>query len=139
MLVSSYNSEKIMLQLDFSENASLLQQNEIQSANWNHNQVILFTGHTWFNSESNESFIISDDLSHTKDAVYTFVAYILQYLKQKYLDIKVVWSDGAASQFKQRYLFANLDPWQKQFAIENFGIFLLCHIEKVLWMVLVIQ
>ena len=119
-LVSSCNHEKVVLQLDFSENASLIDQNEIQAAHWNHDQVTLFTGHAWIDFDCKESFVIvSNDLNHTKDAVYAFVSYILEYLKKQYPSLKIVdiWSDGAASQFKQRYLFANLYPWQEQFSI----------------------
>ena len=36
------NESSVVLQLDFSENASLLQQNEIQSAHWTHKQVTVF-------------------------------------------------------------------------------------------------
>ena len=125
-LVASCTSEKVVLQLDFSENASLIDQNEIQSAHWNHNEVTLFTGHAWINSECKKSFvIISNDLNHTKEAVYAFVSYILEYLNKNYANLKIVniWSDGAASQFKQRYLFANLHPWQEQFSIKIFWHF----------------
>ena len=44
-LISSYDGKTILLQVDFSENASLLMQNEIQSAHWNHSQATLFTAH----------------------------------------------------------------------------------------------
>ena len=46
--------------------------------------------------------------------------YILQHLKDKYPAINKVnvFSDGASSQFKQRYLFSNLYIWQQKFHID---------------------
>ena len=38
-LINECDGESVLPQIDFSENASLLMQNEIQSAHWNHNQV----------------------------------------------------------------------------------------------------
>ena len=58
-----------------------------------------------------ESFvIISDDLKHDKLAVHKFLTLILTLLKEKYTGIETIqiFSDGASSQFKQRYLFSNL-------------------------------
>ena len=73
-LISSCDGKTILLQVDFSEHTSLLMQNEIQSAHWNYSQAILFTAHAWINQDCKESIvIISDDLNHTKNAVYTFI------------------------------------------------------------------
>ena len=86
-------------------------QNEIQSAHWNHDQVTIFAAHAWIEKSHKESFaIISDCLNHTKEAVYTFVTFLYKYLVEKYPSIKLIntFSDGASSQFKQRYLFSNI-------------------------------
>ena len=48
-LISSCDGKTILRQVDFSENATLLMQNEIQSAHWNHSQATLFTVHAWIN------------------------------------------------------------------------------------------
>ena len=45
------NGEEILLQVDFSENATLSNQNEIQTAHWNHDQATLFTAHAWITSD----------------------------------------------------------------------------------------
>ena len=44
-LIAECNESSVVLQVDFSENASLLQQNEIQSVHWTHKQVTIFTAH----------------------------------------------------------------------------------------------
>ena len=43
-LIKTCDSSFIVLQVDFSENASIVDQNEIHSAHWSHQQVTVFTG-----------------------------------------------------------------------------------------------
>ena len=40
--VSECNTKKVVLQVDFSENATIMSQNEVQSAHWCHGQATLF-------------------------------------------------------------------------------------------------
>ena len=80
-LIAEYNESSVVLQVDFSENASLLQQNKIQSAHWTHKQVTIFTVHAWIGEGVNDSFVIvSDNLNHTKEAVYTFMPVLFSKL-----------------------------------------------------------
>ena len=91
-------------------------ENEIQSAHWNHSQATLFTAHAWINQDCKESIvIISDDLNHTKNTVYTSMSFLYNHLTTKYPTIETIntFSDGAASQFKQQYLFSNLYIWEQ--------------------------
>ena len=46
-LVSKWDGENAVLQVDFSENAAIASQFEIQSAHWNHGAATLFTAHVW--------------------------------------------------------------------------------------------
>ena len=120
-ITSSVDGKKIALQVDFSENATLTCQNEIQSAHWQHSQATLFTAHAWINTEERESIVIvSDDLEHTKLPIYTFMSRILSILREKYPDFQQinVFSDGPSSQFKQRFLFSNLHLWEQKFNCE---------------------
>ncbi len=54
-------------------------------------------------------YLVADDLTDTKYSVYIFMEYIMKHLGEKFPSIRVlnVISDGAGSQFKQRYLFWN--------------------------------
>ena len=116
-LVSNCDGVIVVLQVDFSENATITSQREIQSAHWNHVQATLFTAHAWIGTDSTESILIlSDDLNHTKQCVYTYMQYIFNYLKSKCPNMKVfdIFSDGASSQFKQKYLFSNLYSWEQE-------------------------
>ena len=54
------------------------------------------------------------------ECLYAFVTNIFTDVMQKYPTIQQinVFSDGANSQFKQRFLFSNLQMWEQQFHIE---------------------
>ena len=113
-LISKCSEENVVLQVDYSENATIASQNETQSAHWSHGQATLFTAHAWIKDGSESFMLVSDDLNHTKYSVYVYIEYIIKHLKQKVPSIKAlnVFTDGASSQFKQRYLFSNLHYWE---------------------------
>lgn len=46
-LVKECDGKSVVLQVDFSENATIASQREIESAHWNHGQASLFTSHAW--------------------------------------------------------------------------------------------
>ncbi len=72
----------IALQVDFSKNATMASQNKIQYAHWQHSQASLLTAHAWISKEEGEMIVIvSDDLEHTKLAVYAFMSKILAILR----------------------------------------------------------
>ncbi|CAF3403688.1 unnamed protein product [Rotaria sp. Silwood2] len=102
----------IVLQIDFSENYRTAYQNEIQNAFFNYNQVSLFNAVVWpgRNSEVLNYTLVSDDVSHDKYSIHVCLSEIFTDLKKRFSSLKTVniFSDGASSQFKQRYSFANL-------------------------------
>ena len=111
-----------LFQVDLSENAYTVNQNEIQSAHWSHQHVTIFTSHVWVNQNVEDSFaIVSDNLDHTKEAVYTFMSESFDTIIKKYSSIKLfnIFTDGPTSQFKQHFLFSNLHGWENEF---NFKI-----------------
>eukprot|EP00794_Sanderia_malayensis_P001513 gene1513-1671_t len=119
-ITQNVDGKTIAMHIDFSENATLACQNEIQSAHWQHSQATL-TAQAWVDTGKEEStVIVSDDLDHTKLAVYTFVSKLISILREKYPEFERVhvFSDGPSSQFKPRFLFSNLYPSQKQFHCE---------------------
>ena len=97
------SSEKsLVLQVDFSENATIGSQNEIQSGHWNHSQATLLTAHAWACDGKNESFVlISDLLTHNKERVYAFMTHIFRFLRENFelLEEINIFSDGTGSQF----------------------------------------
>ena len=66
-LKNSCDGKSIVLQVDFSENATIAAQKEVQAAHWYHAQATIFTTYAWINNATNFSMVvISDDLNHMK-------------------------------------------------------------------------
>ena len=87
-LISKCDGENVVLQVDFSENATITSQNETQSAHWCHGQATHFTAYAYIKEDENESFVlVSDDLTHTKYSVYIFMEYIMKHLREKFPSI----------------------------------------------------
>ena len=80
-LVEGCDGKSVVLQVDFSENATIASQREVQSAHWNHGQATLFTAHAWIKAGSGDTepaegrsmVIVSDELNHTKYSIYVFM------------------------------------------------------------------
>lgn len=99
-----------VIQVDFAENATLTTQNQIQSAHWRERHVTVFTCVIWSNNTTESLAIISDDLDHSKCSVWTFLKLIGNFIKTTFplVDHLIIFSDNAASQFRSRYIVANL-------------------------------
>ena len=96
--------------MDFVDNFTTKTQNEIQSAYWAYNRVILFTACAWEHQNKHAMVVVSDYLHHDKYTVNLFLKTILQHLDstvQRFIK-DVIFSDSAASQFKQRYLLSSI-------------------------------
>lgn len=103
--------DEVILQVDFAENYSSLLQDEIQSAHWNNTQITLFTACAWLKGANIRSFVIvTDELSHDKYCVFACIKKIINCLKQEFDILKCVkiFSDGCASQFKNKFTLSNL-------------------------------
>ena len=114
------NGDKL-LQIDFSENYSCTQQNEVQSAHWNKKQITIFTAVFWSQDTTKSYAVISDNHDHCKVAVFAFLKTIFQDLKWAGLiangDKIDLWSDGAASQFKNRFTLSTIEIFNATFDI----------------------
>ena len=122
LTLNFFDGSSVFLLADFSENPSIVNENEIQSANWSHQRVTIFTGHVWVNQNVKESVaIVSDNLDLTKELVYTFMLELFDTINKKYSSIKLlnVVTDELTSRFKQSFLFSNLHGWENEF---NFKI-----------------
>lgn len=81
-VTKNVDGKTIALQVDFTKNATMASQNKIQYAHWQHSEATLLTAHAWISKEVGEMIvIISDDLEHTKLAVYAFMSKILAILR----------------------------------------------------------
>lgn len=109
-LKTEVTDEKIMLQVDFAENFNMKEQDEIQTAHWNTNPLSIFTAFVWSKKEKFSFALPSLSISHDKFVVNAALEIILNHIKTVLPYVKEIncFSDGAASQFKQRFLFRNL-------------------------------
>ena len=104
------DGDSVVLQVDFAENYTAAYQDEIQSAHWNQKQVTIFTSVAWSDADPLSYVVVSDSLDHDKKAVATFLVRAVQNICQKHPHLRQIhiFSDGAASQFKNKYLWAFL-------------------------------
>lgn len=119
---NSVSEKCALIQVDFSENYLSQYQDEVQSAHWHYNQVTVFTCVVWVGKTSISYAIISDYLSHDKFAVYQYLKVILDDLKITHPQVEnvIFFSDGAASQFKQKFLFINLTFLRDDYGYSEF-------------------
>ena len=78
--------------------------------------------HAWIDNETNESIVvISDNLNPTKHGeLYITVQFIFRHRKANISTTETidVFSNGATSQFKQRFIFSHLRLWQMKLYIQ---------------------
>jgi hypothetical protein len=70
----------MMIQVDFSENFELKEQDEIQSAHWNSNSIFIFTAHAWFGTDNYPLTLTSNNVSHDRYCVSRSITYIMKKL-----------------------------------------------------------
>ena len=112
--------------LDFAENYSFFVQDAIQSHHWSNDQATLHPYVAYFKENGemkHENFaVISEKLSHDASSVHLFNTKLIEFLKNKFgaNNVKKInyFSDGAASQYKNKYNFANLMNHKYDFAVE---------------------
>ena len=109
-----------LIQVDFSENYTAEYQDEVQSAHWHQTQITLFTVAVWTKNNCDSSVIVSDTLVHDKNVVATFMSTIVNQVVEKFPQVKVIdiFSDGAASQFKNKYMFKYLCHLQELLGLQ---------------------
>ena len=97
-------------------------QAEIMSAHWSSDGVTIFT--VYYRSTEDGPLehlsyaIVSDNLNHDKKTVYANNSLLMSELKLAMpwpITMVHYWSDGAASQFKNRYNFLNVAFHQRDF------------------------
>lgn len=116
------SATNVVIQVDFAENYSCNYQNEIQSAHWSNPQIALFTAVIWCGKETCESYaVVSENITHDRYCVDIFLRAVLNTHISKNSSFKHlhVFSDGAASQFKQKYNFANITLLKQDFRLES--------------------
>lgn len=112
----SIDDREFVVCLDFSENYSFFVQDAIQSHHWSNDQATLHPYVIYFkvNGEmKHENFVvISEKVSHDASSVHLFNTKLIEFLKTKFGADKIkkikYFSDGAASQYKNKYNFVRV-------------------------------
>ena len=99
------SEKKTLLPVDFSENHTCQYQDEIQSAHRQQHQVSLFTAVLWHAGMLHSIVIASDNLAHSKDTIIAYIDVLLEMIPNSVNTVSI-WSDGPASQFKNRFIAA---------------------------------
>lgn len=101
------NENVRILQIDFAMSFGCEYQNEIQSALWSRTSVLLFTAASFYKGKCQTYLICSDSSSKDKDTVLVFLNVLFDLLNKENEDLpsaEIIWSDGPASEFKNRYM-----------------------------------
>ena len=122
---SSLKPGELLVVADFSENYSFILQDAAQGFHWNNVQAtihpfVIYYKHSGENRHLSY-VVISDCLHHDTVAVYLFQKSLIVFLKEALPchPVKITYfSDGAASQYKNRKNFINLCNHQSDFGIK---------------------
>ncbi|ROL51976.1 hypothetical protein DPX16_2003 [Anabarilius grahami] len=110
------DKETVVLQVDFAENYTAAYQDQIQSAHWHQRQVTVFPSVLWSDGDPESYAIVSDRLEHDKRSVAAFLTKIVEDIQEKDPAMRVmhIFSDGAASQFKNKFIWCFLSTTFKE-------------------------
>lgn len=109
---------------DFAENYAFVLQDEAQGFHWNNASATIHPFVAYYNEDGEErhtSFVvISESLTHNTVAVHLFIKKLVDFLRHKFQTVNKIFyfSDGAASQYKNRKNFANLCHHQSDFGAD---------------------
>jgi len=105
---ASISNSRAVLQVDYAENYSCSVQDEIQQHHFSGGpQISVFTACVWRNGESSQLALISDCLQHDIYSTFVCLSKLLQWIMARFegLNEIEIFSDGAPSQFKNRFMF----------------------------------
>jgi hypothetical protein len=94
----------MFIQMDYSENFQVKEQDEIQAAHCQNWQISIFTVVTWCGGEKRSFAFVTDNLVHDKEAVFHFVDNLVNLLSLHGKSEVAFFTDGAASQFKSNFV-----------------------------------
>ena len=83
--VTETNSNKAMIQMNFSENFTCCYQDEVASTHWKTSSVTLYTVMIWLRDCSKSMVLLSDNNNHDKTTVVPYTLHIIKAV----MDLKV--------------------------------------------------
>jgi len=125
-LKDSVGDGEFVVTLDFSENYSFHVQDAIQSQHWSKDQATLHVYVVYYkenNIQQHINFVVfSEYINHDATGVHLYNSKMIDFLKTKFgaHNVKKLYyfSDGAGSQYKNKFNFVNLLNHQKDFGIQ---------------------
>ena len=119
---------------DFSENYTFIVQDEAQGHHWVNRQATIHPFVYYLKKDGkvkSQCFcVISDTLEHNTATVHYFQQHLVNHINENHPHIKkfIYFSDGAASQYKNKKNFINLCHHKTDFNLEaEWHFFALCH------------
>lgn len=127
--------DSCVLVSDFSENFAFIIQDAIQGYYWMNDSATLLPFMAYMKNENGSAFnvplcVISDHSTHDTLAVHAFLRPVLTHLKSinPLLKKVIYFTDGAASQYKNKKNFANLCSHEADFGLmAEWHFFASCH------------
>lgn len=116
-------NDEIIVLMDFSENLSFEIQDAAQAFYYNKPQCTLHPICIYFKADNElkikSLIIIAENLKHNVEAVYQFQTKLVEYVKRQYGNKKIIFfTDGAASQYKNKKNFLNLCLFERDFGLK---------------------
>ena len=90
-------------------------QNEIQSAPWSRESVMLFTAAMTYKAECKTFLIVSDSRDKGKDTVTVFIDFLYSHFGATDATEGIIWSDGPSSEFKNKYMVKFLQSLSQKY------------------------
>lgn len=128
------NESVRILQVDFAMSFACEYQNEVQNALWLRTSVLLFTAASFYKGNCQTYLICSDANSKDKDALFVFLNKLFDLIHTENEDLpsaEIIWSDGPASEFKNRYMVKLISMLSEKYTKPFFGNIFLHLMEKV--------
>jgi hypothetical protein len=119
--IENIKENEIVFQMDFAENYTCEIQNAIQSEHFMKHQIVIFKAHVTGFNFSQSYAVVSDDIEHSKYAVWTYRKKIMQHAKAEHPEIEKSKdiSDGCAQQFKNKFTISLLPFCKEDFGVES--------------------
>lgn len=124
-LKTNLRDGELLVTLDFSENYAFHMQNEIRAQHWSKDQATLHVYVVYYKEKGKikhlNCVVLSEDMTHDATSVHLFNKKLISFLKRKF-NGKVTklfyFSDGAGSQYKNKYNFVNLVNHKTDFNVD---------------------
>lgn len=126
--------DECLVLADFSENYSFVVQDEVQGHHWVNKQATVHPFVFYYKDQdklkSHSFCVISDHLEHNSTTVHAFQFQLTNYIKEHHPSINklIYFSDGAASQYKNKIFFINISFHKEDFGLDvEWHFFASCH------------